>query len=181
MTSRHSRSLRTLLWSVGSALIAAFAIGWWLHAIAACLLAVAAPCLAWGAYRLARFDRWLESGRRRPDASSGFWSDVEETVARRRRIAFAEKRQLVGLLRAFRDAAAALPDAVVALDGEHRIQWFNAAARALLGLAYPEDIGGPVTNLLRAPRTVCTSSSLPSGSRVWRRRRICTSTVRSST
>jgi two-component system phosphate regulon sensor histidine kinase PhoR len=154
MTSRHSRSLRTLLWSVGSALIAAFAIGWWLHAIAACLLAVAAPCLAWGAYRLARFDRWLESGRRRPDASSGFWSDVEETVARRRRIAFAEKRQLVALLRAFRDAAAALPDAVVALDGEHRIQWFNAAARALLGLAYPEDIGGPVTNLLRAPRIV---------------------------
>jgi two-component system phosphate regulon sensor histidine kinase PhoR len=154
MTSRLSRSLRTLLWSVGIAFVAAFAIGWWLHAIAACLLVVAVSCLAWGAYRLVRFGRWLESGRRRPDASSGFWSDLEEIVSRRRQTAFAEKRQLVGLLRAFRDAAAALPDAVVALDGEHRIQWFNAAARTLLGLAYPQDVGGHVTNLLRAPRIV---------------------------
>jgi two-component system phosphate regulon sensor histidine kinase PhoR len=154
MTPRLSRSLRTLLWSIGGAFVAAFAIGWWLHAIAACLLAVAASCLAWGAYRLARFGRWLESGRRRPDASSGLWFDLEEIVARRRSAAFAEKRQLVGLLRAFRDAASALPDAVVALDGEHRIQWFNAAARTLLGLAYPQDVGGYVTNLLRAPRIV---------------------------
>jgi two-component system phosphate regulon sensor histidine kinase PhoR len=154
LTSRLSRSLRTLLWSVGIAFAAAFAIGWWLHAIAACLLVVAVSCLAWGAYRLVRFGRWLESGRRRPDALSGFWSDLEETVSRRRQTAFAEKWQLVGLLRAFRDAAAALPDAVVALDGEHRIQWFNAAARTLLGLAYPQDVGGHVTNLLRAPRIV---------------------------
>jgi two-component system phosphate regulon sensor histidine kinase PhoR len=134
--------------------VAAFAIGAWLHAITACLLAVCASCLVWGAYRLARFGRWLQSGRREPDTSSGFWSDLEEIVARRRRTAFAGKRQLVGLLRAFRDAAAALPDAVIALDGEHRIQWFNAAARTLLGLAYPQDVGGYVTNLLRAPRIV---------------------------
>ncbi|HVV96566.1 MAG TPA: phosphate regulon sensor protein PhoR, partial [Rhodanobacteraceae bacterium] len=154
MTSRLSRSLRTLLWSVGFAFVVAFAIGWWLHAIAACLLVVAVSCLAWGAYRLVRFGRWLESGRRSPAAASGLWSDLEEIVSRRRQAAFAEKRQLVGLLRAFRDAAAALPDAVVALDGEHRIQWFNAAARTLLGLAYPQDVGGHVTNLLRAPRIV---------------------------
>ncbi|HVT32023.1 MAG TPA: phosphate regulon sensor histidine kinase PhoR [Rhodanobacteraceae bacterium] len=154
MTSRLARSWRTLLWGAGLAFAAAVAVGWWLHAIAACVLAVAAACLAWCACNLARFGRWLESGRRRPDRSSGLWSDLQELVARRRHAAFAGKRQLVGLLRAFRDAAAALPDAVVALDGEHRIQWFNAAARTLLGLAYPQDIGGHVTNLLRAPRII---------------------------
>jgi two-component system phosphate regulon sensor histidine kinase PhoR len=154
MTSRLARSRRAVLTSAGFAFAVALAVGWWLHAIAACLLAVAAACLAWGAYRVARFARWLESGSRRPDAASGFWSDLEELVARRRRAAFAERRQLVGLLRSFRDAAAALPDAIVALDAEHRIQWFNAAARTLLGLAYPDDVGGHVTNLLRAPRIV---------------------------
>ena len=79
---------------------------------------------------------------------------MQYLVARRRQAAFSEKRHLVKLLRAFRDAAAALPDAVVALDDDHRIQWFNAAARNLLGLKYPQDVGGHVTNLLRAPRIV---------------------------
>jgi two-component system phosphate regulon sensor histidine kinase PhoR len=79
---------------------------------------------------------------------------MQYLIARRRQASFVEKRHLVALLRAFRDAAAALPDAVVALDDDHRIQWFNAAARDLLGLKYPEDVGGHVTNLLRAPRIV---------------------------
>ena len=60
--------------------------------------------------------------------------------------------RLLRLLRAFRDAAAALPDAVVALDPDQRIQWFNAATGRLLGLRYPQDVGAHLTNLVRAPR-----------------------------
>jgi two-component system phosphate regulon sensor histidine kinase PhoR len=155
MTSRLSRAWRNGLWRLALASVVALAIGWWLHAIAACLLLVAAAWLAAGLYRVRGFARWLESGRRSPDASgSGLWAELEYLIANRRRASFEEKRNLVGLLRAFRDAAAALPDAVIALDGDHRIQWFNAAARHLLGLKYPEDVGGHVTNLLRAPRIV---------------------------
>ncbi len=155
MTSRLSRAWRNGIWRLALASAVALAIGWWLHAIAACLLAVAAIWLSLGAYRLRGFARWLESGRRRPDArGSGLRAELEHLISSRRRASFDEKRHLVGLLRAFRDAAAALPDAVIALDGDHRIQWFNAAARHLLGLKYPEDVGGHVTNLLRAPRIV---------------------------
>jgi two-component system, OmpR family, phosphate regulon sensor histidine kinase PhoR len=155
MTSRFSRAWRNGLWRLALASVVALAIGWWLHAIAACLLVVAIVWLALGAYRLRGFGRWLESGRRPPDASgSGLWAEIEYLISNRRHASFEEKRNLVGLLRAFRDAAAALPDAVIALDGDHRIQWFNAAARHLLGLKYPEDVGGHVTNLLRAPRIV---------------------------
>ena len=126
-----------------------------LHAVLVCVLVVALACLAVGVYRLARLGRWLDSGRRTPATSgSSVWAELERMIAVRRHAAFVGKRHLVGLLRAFRDAAAALPDAVVALDGDHRIQWFNAAARTLLGLSYPQDIGGHVTNLLRAPRIV---------------------------
>src|SRR6185312_6696563 len=150
---RFSRAWRNGLWRLALASVVAIAIGWWLHAIAACLLVVAIAWLALGAYRLRGFGRWLESGRRTPDAgASGLWAELEYLISNRRRVSFDEKRNLVGLLRAFRDAAAALPDAVIALDGDHRIQWFNAAARHLLGLKYPEDVGGHVTNLLRAPR-----------------------------
>jgi two-component system, OmpR family, phosphate regulon sensor histidine kinase PhoR len=155
MSSRFSRAWRNGLWHLALASVVALAIGAWLHAIAACLLVVAAVWLVLGLYRLQAFGRWLESGRRAPDASgSGLWAELEYLIAGRRKVSFEEKRHLVGLLRAFRDAASALPDAVVALDDDHRIQWFNAAARHLLGLKYPEDVGGHVTNLLRAPRIV---------------------------
>ena len=155
MTSRFTRAWRNGIWRLALASAIALVAGWWLHAIAACLLVVAVIWLGLGAYRFAQLGQWLESGRRQPDASgSGLWAEMQYLVSRRRQASFAEKRHLVGLLRAFRDAAAALPDAVVALDGDHRIQWFNSAARTLLGLKYPEDVGGHVTNLLRAPRIV---------------------------
>src|SRR4029453_14596548 len=106
-----------------------------------CVLAVTAFLLGFGAFRLAQLGRWIESGRRGPAlGGTGNWGETEHRTARRRQASFTEKRHLVGLLRAFRDAAAALPDAVIALDNDHRIQWFNAAARALLGLEYPQDI-----------------------------------------
>jgi PAS domain-containing protein len=79
---------------------------------------------------------------------------MQNLLRRRQRDAFEAKRRLVHLLRAFRNAAAALPDAVVVLDRERRILWFNTAAGSLLGLKYPQDIGGPLTNLVRAAARV---------------------------
>jgi two-component system phosphate regulon sensor histidine kinase PhoR len=155
MTSQLSRAWRNLLRQLALALLAALAIGAWLHAIAACLLVVALVSLAVVLHRARAFGRWLESGSRAPDASGpGVRAELERQIAKRRQASFDEKRHLVGLLRAFRDAAAALPDAVVALDGDRRIQWFNAAAQNLLGLEYPVDVGSPLMNLLRAPRIV---------------------------
>ncbi len=48
-------------------------------------------------------------------------------------------RRLAGQLRALRNAAAALPDALVLLDREGRVRWFNDAAVRLLGLRRPQD------------------------------------------
>ena len=69
---------------------------------------------------------------------------MKKRVARRR-------DQLFGLLRAFRDAAVALPDALVAVDGERRIRWFNTAAGSLLGLDYPEDLGARIAEAVEIP------------------------------
>jgi two-component system phosphate regulon sensor histidine kinase PhoR len=155
MSGRFARAWRNDLWQLAIATLIALAVGWWLHAIAACVLFVAVVALAIGALRARALGRWIESGRRAPDATgSGLWAEMQYLIGRRRQASFVEKRHLVALLRAFRDAAAALPDAVIALDDDHRIQWFNAAAHDLLGLKYPEDVGGHVTNLLRAPRIV---------------------------
>ena len=44
------------------------------------------------------------------------------------------------MLRAFRDAAMALPDALVVVDHDRHIRWFNSAAGSMLGLDHPADI-----------------------------------------
>ena len=155
MASRFARAWRNAFWRIGLAYIAAALIGVLAHALVPCLLAVTIVLLGLGVFRLVQLGRWIDSGQRAPAATgTGIWAEIQHQIARRRQSSFTEKRNLVGLLRAFRDAAAALPDAVIALDNDHRIQWFNRAARALLGLEYPQDIGGHVTNLLRAPRLV---------------------------
>ncbi len=69
---------------------------------------------------------------------------MKARVARRR-------GSLVGLVRAFRDAAAALPDALVAIDEERRIRWFNTAAGRLLGLAYPDHLGRRADEVVAIP------------------------------
>jgi two-component system phosphate regulon sensor histidine kinase PhoR len=54
------------------------------------------------------------------------------------------------MLRAYRAAAAVLPDAVVIIDrNTQRVTWFNEVATRLLGLKYPRDNGAPVSELLR--------------------------------
>ncbi len=61
------------------------------------------------------------------------------------------RTELFGLLRAFRDAAAALPDALVAIDESQRILWFNAAAGRLLGLSYPDHLGAKLREVVSIP------------------------------
>lgn len=59
------------------------------------------------------------------------------------------RAELFGMLRAFRDAAMALPDALVALDGDRRIRWFNTAAGTLLNLEYPQDVGAALLDVVK--------------------------------
>ncbi|MET0225238.1 MAG: phosphate regulon sensor histidine kinase PhoR [Dokdonella sp.] len=153
MPSRLGRAWRFTLWRLAALAAVALAAGWWLDAIPQSLLVVVAGGFAFGVFRFARLGRFLTRPQWLPPAEgNGIWDEMQNLLRRRQRAAFEDKRRLVRLLRSFRDAAAALPDAVVALDREQRIQWFNTAASQLLGLKYPQDIGGHLTNLVRAPR-----------------------------
>ena len=59
--------------------------------------------------------------------------------------------KLTDYLSRFRDAAAALPDAVIVTDRSGRIKWANDRARAYLGIEFPRDAGQRITNLVRHP------------------------------
>ena len=103
----------------------------------------------WSLYSLFHLQNWLRSRRRAPPPEDrGVWSDVTEFVYRKLRTERSRKRRLVNLLRAFREAAAALPDGVVVLENGRRIQWFNESAGQLLRMAAPRDRGKPVDDFL---------------------------------
>ena len=58
-------------------------------------------------------------------------------------------RRIASSLRDLRSAAGNLPDAVVLLDNEQHVRWFNHAAEDLLGLRRPQDRGTDLHERLR--------------------------------
>lgn len=102
--------------------------------------------VAWHYWRLRKLLLRLTARERlAPVQSSGVWNELDRLLHRSQVEMRARKRRLLDILRAYRAAAAALPDAVVVVDrNSQRVQWFNKAATSLLGLQYPNDIGAPV-------------------------------------
>jgi two-component system, OmpR family, phosphate regulon sensor histidine kinase PhoR len=134
-------------------------LGIWLAlcAIAGGLLGAVWPMLALGlatalAWCLWRTDRLLRqvSGRRRISACEGrhVFAEIGRHLFVRQRERHRRKRRLRTLLRAFRQAVAALPDGVLIVGADHLdIEWFNSAAADLLGLQHPRDAGARLPRL----------------------------------
>lgn len=153
MTPGQDRAWQVSLWRLFALGAAALVAGLALDAVPQCLLAAAAGGLLLQLWRLRQLQRWLHGRSRRPPIDdAGIWGSIYRGLHRGHRTALASKRRLVHLLRAFRTTAAALPDATVVMDDDGRILWFNDAASRLLGLSYPQDVGGHFSNLVRSPR-----------------------------
>lgn len=102
---------------------------------------------------LYRLRVWLESRQRvAPPDLIGAWGEVAEFIHFRLRGARARQRRVVRLLRAFREAADALPDAVIILDAQRKIVWLNRAAGRLLRLKLARDRGRLVDDFLPNPQ-----------------------------
>ena len=85
-----------------------------------------------------------------PSSGVGVWNELDRLLSRSQREMRARKRRLLAMLRAYRAAAAALPDAVVVVErNTQRILWFNEAATPLLGLHHPHHQGTPIVAALQ--------------------------------
>ena len=101
---------------------------------------------------LNQLSKWLQSPTTEtvPDAG-GIWGQVFADLYRAQREQERSRASLAASLERFREAAGALPDGVIMLDSENRIDWFNPAAQAQFGLDPERDGGTLVTHLLRQP------------------------------
>lgn len=128
------------------------AVGWGLGSVTLGLLAGALGYLSWNLYNQLLLERWLREGRKlEPPASHGLWGDIFNGLHRLQQRQRKRRKRLTRILQGVRQTINAMPDGAVILRGNGEIQWWNAAARDLLGLNWPQDEGQRVANLLRHP------------------------------
>lgn len=108
--------------------------------------------LAFHALHVSAFRSWL----RRPGLDTlprgrGVWEEAFAELYGFLKRRDAERDSLAQALARFRAAARALPDGVVILDREHRIEWSNPTAAHHFGIDARRDFGQPIVNLIRHP------------------------------
>lgn len=114
--------------------------------------------LVWSLLQIRSFNRlsdWLqrEDGSEPPEAG-GAWGDLFDELARMQKRGRSREKYLRGIISRFQQSSAALNDAIVIIDSQHNLEWWNRSADRLLGLKATSDLGKPLMNLLRDPRFV---------------------------
>lgn len=104
------------------------------------------------ARHLSALYRWLRNPQTRSlPQGDGIWEDALADLHRVLKQRDTEQAGLRHALTRFRAAGQALPDGVVILDGEYRIEWANATAARHFGIDARRDAGRPIVNLVRQP------------------------------
>lgn len=146
----HSAWIRTLT-RLALVLAAALLLGVLLGQVWPALTLSALGMVAWHYWKLRNVLLRLTAHKRlTPPEGEGVWNELDRLLYRSQDDTRSRKRRLVEMLRAYRAAAAALPDAVVVVErNRQRVQWFNEAATPLLGLQYPRDNDAPLGECLQ--------------------------------
>ncbi|MFV8817417.1 phosphate regulon sensor histidine kinase PhoR [Haliea sp. E17] len=132
-------------------LLAGALLGWYLGSAVAGALVAAVLMLLFSSYQAWLVEHWLrDSSQKLPDVH-GHWADIVGHIYRQERHANTSIKQLQSTVDYLLDSFGAMRDGVVMLEDGDSIRWCNDAARKILGLRYPQDVGQAVTNLVRAP------------------------------
>jgi two-component system phosphate regulon sensor histidine kinase PhoR len=110
--------------------------------------------LAWTLKQLLRLHEWLRLHKpdEAPPDGYGLWGEVFDSIYNLQRRDQRVRGRLQAVIDRVQESTAALKDAVIMLDSDGNLEWWNRAAETLLGLKTPQDSGQPVTNLVRHPR-----------------------------
>ena len=120
------------------------------------ILAIGALLLVfYHTHHLAQLERWAQSEMDTPvPLGSWVWEQAFANLYRRMRQRKEAEENLADTLARMREASEAMPDGMVVLTGDDRIEWFNWRATSYLGLDPGHDIGQPLANLVRQPEII---------------------------
>jgi len=99
------------------------------------LLSGVVTYLIWHLYQVYRLSRWLEADKRsNPPFAVGIWRHINTSLSIIRSQGRGRKRKLNKMLNSFLESTGALPDAIVILNSDGRVEWWNGIAAEVLGL-----------------------------------------------
>ncbi len=108
--------------------------------------------LIWHAYYLWVLARWLSKDKKyTPPPAYGIWGAIFDEIYRLLKRQRQRNKRFSEWLHRFRESTNALPEAVVILQEDGEIEWWNSNAGDWLRLRYPQDVGQRITNLIRLP------------------------------
>lgn len=129
-------------------------VGVWIGYPWQLLCAALAGVVIWHYWRMRVILTRLRSRRRSaPSVGDGIWNELDRMLYRGQTESRHSRKRLLQLLRAYRTAGAALPDALCIIDQQtQQLIWFNEASQPLLGLRYPDDVErNVITSLPQLP------------------------------
>ena len=132
-------------------LVPGFLLGIFTDHLAPVLLVITTGILIRQAIHIDRLEKWLHRGAFGDrHIHQGIWGDIYHHIWKIRKTDKKRKKKLSRMIDRFRTSTDALPDAAVVLGSYAEIEWFNTAAREMLGLK-KTDKGQRIPNLVRAP------------------------------
>ncbi|MBV6285547.1 phosphate regulon sensor histidine kinase PhoR [Pseudomonas sp. MAFF 301350] len=146
----HGTLIRHMLLLTTVCLLAGLVSGYYGWSLAIGLAAY----LGWTLKQLLRLHEWLRQHKpdEAPPDGYGLWGEVFDSIYHLQRRDQRVRGRLQAVIDRVQESTAALKDAVIMLDSDGNLEWWNRAAETLLGLKTPQDSGQPVTNLVRHPR-----------------------------
>ncbi len=107
-------------------------------------------------FELRRFNNWLAKSQEQEDSeppvSKGLWGDIFDGIYRLQKQERKASSYLSNILSKAQESSAALEIAVIMIDQNNNLDWWNHASEKFLGIKYPTDRHQSVTNLIRDPR-----------------------------
>ena len=106
------------------------------------------------AFAVAAIEQWVKQGIDiSPPDIDGPLGDVAYKVNRYDRAQARRSQLLQSTINRFQQSSSAMTDAIVIIDRNDNIEWWNGAANTLIGLV-ERDRGYPILNLIRSPEFV---------------------------
>ncbi len=140
------------LWRLFAVMCASLLIGLVTGQVLICLFAGLAGYVYWQYRIFKQLLLWLHrrAGTEAPEAS-GLADEIAREFDYLRANHKQRKQRLSGFLKRFQEAAAALPDAIVIIGEQDKIEWANDRALKYIGIRWPQDANQRISNLIRYP------------------------------
>ena len=121
------------------------------HALVGLVIGLMAYVL-WTVRQMSRLESWLQ--HRELDKlplSDGLWGRVFDSIYRQEKEHQSGKQRLQTIIDRIQQSTAALQDAVIMVEYDGTLEWWNRSTESLLGFRSPDDGGQQITNLIRDP------------------------------